>query len=226
MPELVVKGQTNQSKNNNEFDTLIGFVDLAVIDGNGNVHIFDYKTSPIPYNSNRSSIVKTHTYQYQLATYSRIIEKYGIDTEDSRLFVVPLELTNFTPDENGNYTYDGVKAIGDGIIASDLTSEIKGNSNINKNLDEFLPKPIVTNVSTENMLQYVTNNLRKWIPQYNNSNNLDEWAAELIKDIKIDSSSGKFKYRMSGARELIIADSKEDLFIKVKSELKEQSLNN
>lgn len=227
MPELVIKGQTNQSKNNNEFDTLIGIVDLAVIDNNGNVHIFDYKTSPIPYNSNKSSIVKTHTYQYQLATYNRIIEKYGIDTEDSRLFVVPLELTNFTPDENGNYTYDGVKAIGDGIIASDLTSEIKGNSNINKNLDEFLPKPIVTNVSTENMLQYVTNNLRKWIPQYeNNEKDLNKRATDLVKNVEMDPNSGKFKYRMYGMREPITADSKEDLIIKVKSELKDQMLNN
>ena len=226
MPELVVKGQTNQSKTANEFDTLVGIIDLAVIDGNGNVHIFDYKTSPIPYNSNKSSIVKTHTYQYQLSTYSRIIEKYGIDTEDSRLFVVPLELTNFTPDNDGNYTYDGVKAIGDNMIAADLTTEIKGNPNINKNLDEFLPKPIVTNVSTENMLQYVIKNLRTWIPQYNNHNNLDEWASNLIKDVKIDASSGKFKYRMPGARELIIADTKEDLLIKVKKELKDQILNN
>jgi hypothetical protein len=42
----------------------------------------------------------------------------------------------------------------------------------------------------------------------------------------MDPNSGKFKYRMYGMREPITADSKEDLIIKVKSELKDQMLNN
>lgn len=227
MPELVVKAPTNQSRDGNTFDTLVGIIDLAVIDRDGNVHVIDYKTSPIPYKSNRSSEVKTRTYKYQLATYQRMLSKYGINMANSRLLVVPLELTEFHADDSGEYTFKGIKAIDKKVIADDLTSEIKLDKHILSNLDEFMPEPVITSMSTENLLQYVRGRVSNCFQGYNPAiEDLDERAADLVKDVKQDATTGKYRYRLPGMKQPIIAETKEDLINQLKKELKDQEVTN
>ena len=39
-----------------------------------------------------------------------MLEKYGINVDNSEMLVMPLQLDNFR-EENGEYVYDGVKRI-------------------------------------------------------------------------------------------------------------------
>ena len=63
-------------------------IDLLVIDNKGNSHIIDYKTSPKPYN--KYSEAKKLAFSYQIAVYNRILNSYGINTDDSEMLVVPI----------------------------------------------------------------------------------------------------------------------------------------
>lgn len=219
LPELVIKSNTTQISNNT-VDTIVGIIDLAVLDKDGKLHIYDYKTSPIPYQSNKSSAVKVNTYKYQLATYGRIINKYGIET--ASLNVVPWELTNFKPDENGEYYFDGLKSIGKNNPIDNLSSDILNNIKIQDNLDNFLPKPKITDVTTENMLQYVQEQMGDWFGNYNpNINNYTEKAAKLIEKVEINPDSNKWIYKVFGSSKVISADSKEELLIKVSEALED-----
>jgi ATP-dependent exoDNAse (exonuclease V) beta subunit len=50
---------------------VVGIIDLVVIDKDGQVHIFDFKSSPKSFND--YSQVKTQTFMYQLGIYAQML---------------------------------------------------------------------------------------------------------------------------------------------------------
>lgn len=68
-PELKISGDINEA--NGSTKKLVGSIDLLVVDGKGNSYIFDFKTSPKPYE--KYDTAKVRTFMYQLAVYNRLL---------------------------------------------------------------------------------------------------------------------------------------------------------
>ena len=204
LPEVAVSGTTSQIGESGNPNKLLGVIDLLVIDGRGNAHIIDYKTSPRPYVGTASEAgydsAKILTFKYQLGVYERLLRKYGINTSGSRLFVAPIQLSDFKR-EGDDWVYSGIKEYSGHV--EDLTQDIKTNINIQENIDEFLPAPFVTKATTENLLQTVTSVMSKWFPKYDSvpGEITDDMVAETIKEGKGDKpnpETGKYVYSPKG----------------------------
>lgn len=80
-------------------NTIYGFADLLVKDKDGNIHLYDFKTSETPYN--RMSSTQKHGYASQLAVYAQMLRQWGIKIDDSNIHVVPIEMVLKTDSEGG-----------------------------------------------------------------------------------------------------------------------------
>ena len=88
--------------------TVLGMIDLLVINPDGKVSIFDYKCSPKDYSQYNSA--KVRTYNYQLAIYRKMLQQLGVGNDFTpSLYVIPLKYQNFQYDEDkGIGTIDGL----------------------------------------------------------------------------------------------------------------------
>lgn len=222
LPEVTLSGVSNQLDDSGNPKTLIGVVDLIVIDNEGTPHIVDYKTSPHPYIGSSTEAgyadAKVLTFKYQLGVYDRLLRKNGINTSRSKLFVAPIKLLDFKR-EGDKWNYSGIEEYSGQV--EELTKDIKTNLNIQENIDEFLPAPFITSATTDNLLQNVTNVMGKWFPKFNSTPETitDEMIFDELKKQNCEvpnPESGKFIYKFKNRGNLIKADSYEDLFAKVK----------
>ncbi len=76
-PELTISHQLSKQKYGENTNNILGIIDLAVIDEKGQVHYYDYKTSPKEFSKFNSA--KKQAFQYQLAMYGKLLKKYGLD---------------------------------------------------------------------------------------------------------------------------------------------------
>lgn len=121
---------------------LLGIIDLLIVDGQGRTHILDYKTSVHSYSDFSSA--KKSAYSYQMATYQRMLEKYGINTYQGELMVAPIQIRGFRR-SGDTYIYDG-------ITSPDTFITINTSINNQKlwdNIDGFMPAPFKVSVSAE-----------------------------------------------------------------------------
>lgn len=222
LPEVAVSGTTSQIGESGNPNKLLGVIDLLVIDGRGNAHIIDYKTSPRPYVGTASEAgydsAKILTFKYQLGVYERLLRKYGINTSGSRLFIAPIQLSDFKR-EGDDWVYSGIKEYSGHV--EDLTQDIKTNINIQENIDEFLPAPFVTKATTENLLQTVTSVMSKWFPKYTSTPEeiTDDMVTETIREGKGNEpnpETGKYTYTPKNNGRTLKADTYEELFVMVK----------
>lgn len=222
LPEVAVSGGTSQINESGNPSKLLGVIDLLVIDKRGNAHIIDYKTSPRPYIGTASEAgydsAKILTFKYQLGVYERLLRKYGINTSGSKLFIAPIQLSDFRR-EGDDWVYSGINEYSGHV--EDLTQDIKTNINIQENIDEFLPAPFITKATTENLLQTVTSVMSKWFPRYDSvpGEITDDMVTETIKEGKGDKpnpETGKYVYSPKGNGYPIKADTYEELFVMVK----------
>mgnify|MGYP002621579502 CR=1 FL=1 len=86
-PELNITAQLSKRKTG-EPDQIFGIIDLAVIDDNGQIHYYDYKTSPKEFGEFSSA--KKQGFRYQLAMYGKILKKYGLDYRKSDIRILPI----------------------------------------------------------------------------------------------------------------------------------------
>jgi len=91
-PELEIVAENHMS-GPNEPKMLMGIIDLLVVDKNGQVHIYDYKTSPKPFNEYNSA--KKRAFYYQLATYGKMLRQYGLNYYQSKFGIIPIQLDDF-----------------------------------------------------------------------------------------------------------------------------------
>lgn len=221
LPEFAVSGDTAQIGENGDPTTLLGVIDLLVIDGKGNTHIIDYKTSPK--HRGEYSDPKILTFKYQLGVYNRLLRQYGLDVGDSKMMVAPIQLTNFRYQDD-NWVFDGIEPFA-GVL-EDMTAPIKLSDNITTNLDEFLPPPSIRKSTTEKLLQNVTDGMGTWFPQYGRGKAItDETIKEEMKEhASKDEETGKWKFLPKGSYMApIFADSEADLFVAVKKMMQQIS---
>lgn len=222
LPEFTVHGDTAQLKNDGDPSTLLGIIDLLVIDGQGNAHVIDYKTSPKSYGNYDDA--KVLTFKYQLGVYNRILRSYGINTSNSKMIVAPIQLRDFRNDGE-KWTYSGIEPYA-GLV-QDLTQSIRTNERIGDNLDEFLPAPFIKSSSTENMLGTVSSTMSKWFPSYRFGREItdDLVKKEMQENAAKDEETGKWKFQIGGSYlRPITADTEQELFSKVKKWMLKQPL--
>ncbi len=200
-PEYIVTGKLNQSVDTKKgsSDTLLGMIDLLVIDPQGNVHIIDYKTSPKPYG--KWNMAKKRAYQYQTAIYRRLLQKYGIIfNSDSTVRILPILIRNLRK-EKDEFVYDGCKVEGN---EKTMWSDISGVdslgvlfSNVQENLDEFIYYDAPTDITFEKVSSQVSEVLKKWFPSHNFNKNKsrDEVITELERMKALEPIDGQYIYK-------------------------------
>lgn len=90
IPEMKLRTKTPGGPN------FVGKIDLLVVTSSGDVHIFDFKTSPTKYTD--FSQIKELTFDYQLAFYRQMLLQNGINVRNTELGILPIELAGIDYD--------------------------------------------------------------------------------------------------------------------------------
>lgn len=209
-PEFVVTQDTN-IMHNGKPTKLMGIIDLLIIDKTGKPHILDYKTSIHDYLD--FSQAKRNAYSYQLATYQRMLQKYGINTYQGELLVAPIQIANFRKEED-TYIYDGINY-------SESFTSVNTSLNTDKmwdNIDEFMPAPFKLSITTEEAIQTISSMMGKWYPQYQSSRQVTrEMVINRLKKLNklTPNENGEYTYNKYGKEAPIVATNEVDFIDKV-----------
>jgi len=98
---------------------IVGVIDLLVIDSEGKVHVYDFKTSykePSKWNRN-----KVTTFQFQLGGYGNILRNMGMQVGGMSILPVVMNDLNFANNTIGNTDAKGIYD----IIESDLRPAVR-----------------------------------------------------------------------------------------------------
>lgn len=225
-PEFTITGKSAKEVEG-KGDTLLGMIDLLVIDSKGNSHIIDYKTSPKPYD--KYSEAKKLAFSYQIAVYNRILNSYGINTDDSEMLVVPIQMQNFRK-EGDIYVYDGVNPIQkestnslgqkiDSSLWESIKNRVEHSVQIQNNLDEFFPPKYLDSPTTENLTQEVQEAMSAFFTDYSSNKHqfTDEEIKKELDDAGAFNANEKGLYIYTIGNKEIVANSPEELFKKVKT---------
>ena len=105
------------SQMGDDYDSILGKIDLLVVEKNGNAHLYDFKVSRkglnldswniennelIPENEWKSA--KKNGVKYQLAFYAALLKQYGIKVIDTNIIPVRLDLSYEDNDNQTNIT--------------------------------------------------------------------------------------------------------------------------
>ena len=206
-PEFMIAQDTNVMTNGHT-TTLMGIIDLLIVDPKGKVHILDYKTSIHDYRD--FAVAKKLSYSYQLGTYQRMLQKYGLNMYQGQMMIAPIQITDFKKDGD-SYTYSG-------ITSPETIIEIGAQSTAGKmwdNIDEFMPAPFKLNITTEDAMKTVSEMMSVWFPYYRS--NYKVTREDLIKRLKknnklVKNENGEYTYSKYNSKEIITA-TEEDAFI-------------
>lgn len=217
-PEFAITATTNQSIDADS-TKLYGIIDLLVMDSKGNYHILDYKTSIHAYAEFASA--KELTYDYQTQTYKRLFETNGVNMDESRVWIAPIQITNFKQTSQDVYSFKGIKY--DGVAPlKDTSLNIKRVDKIKSNISEFLtdnaPRTII---GIKDLEETVTKIMEKLFPKYSSNHNITE--KQVINIIKrrypdgkiVPNEQGQYIFRTAKDESDIIANSEEELVKKV-----------
>lgn len=207
-PEFTISQDTNKVENSKPV-TLLGIIDLLIVDSKGRTHILDYKTSIHDYKE--FSGAKKNAYSYQMAVYQRMLEKYGINTYEGQLMVAPIQIQNFRK-SGDTYIYDGITS---------PDSFITLNTSLNSdqmwtNIDEFMPAPFKLSVSAEKIGENVATLMGKWFPSYSSTRAVTQ--EQVIKELKEydklkPDENGVYTYQKYGYKEAPITATSEAEFV-------------
>lgn len=218
-------------------EILMGIIDLAVIDKKGQLHYYDYKTSPKDYSKFNS--VKKLNYTYQLAMYGKLFRKYGLDYRDSDIGILPIQFQDLellNPEEahkNPNKAKFGYKTITweKDIIQREVKQKIfevnsKGEQTVLDNLDDYLTEDLIFDAPTEKLIQNVNEQISTWFPDYQKYKaKTDEEIKQMLKDdeaLKPVERNGKkvyvYKSKSSNSNYEIVAENEFELIEKIKKQ--------
>ena len=209
-PEFAVTQDTNVMHNGAP-TKLMGIIDLLIVDSSGKPHILDYKTSIHDYMDFNQA--KKNAYSYQLATYQRMLQKYGINTYQGELLVAPIQISNFRKEGN-TYIYDGINA-------PESFTSINTSLNSDKmweNIDEFMPAPFKLSITTEEANKTISDIMSKWFPDYSSVRKVTrEGIIERLKKLNklVPNENGEYTYRKYGKEAPIVATSETEFINKV-----------
>lgn len=193
-------------------DTVLGIIDLLVVDIEGNAHIIDYKASP----KDSFDTAKQRTFWYQLGFYNRLLMANSINTsnDENQVMIAPIKMVNFRR-ENGVFVMDGVKQRDDQCL-EDITINATLHE-VAANLDEFLPEKAPEKFSAQNLVSSVNTFTTHAFPGVSTST---EWDGDSLQTL-IDNNGGIQENTKNGKFEITIfnetysAKTKEEVYEKI-----------
>lgn len=204
-PEFAIDGTANEGGKDTK---LYGIIDLLVVDEQGNTHIIDYKTSVKEFSKFDSA--KQAAYRYQMATYQRMLSRYGINTIGGDLYVAPIQILDFKK-EGDKYSYSTI----------DIKEPIKRlNSEISQkeqdNIDLFMPPQFNISITTKDLMQNVSEHMGKRFADYSSTRIVTR--EQVIKELKeknllVKNDAGLYSYKPGGSSQAPITSSNEAEFI-------------
>lgn len=209
MPEFTISSDVINPKDNKK-ETILGIVDLIIIDSNGVSHILDYKTSIKDYS--KFGVAKKMAYNYQMAVYHRVLERLGLNVYSGSLMVAPIQINNFSYDDEDRYSYDGIAYI---RTFETVTQQVTPH-NWGK-IDQFLPPILRIQVSSEKLMENTTKFMEECWPSYGSVGMITEKG--VIRHLKKlglleRPESGIYTYKAMGSTEAPITSDNEAEFIK------------
>lgn len=190
-PEFMIAQDTNVINNGNP-TTLMGIIDLLIVDKDGRSHILDYKTSIHAYPE--FSDAKKLSYGYQLSTYQRMLDKSGLQMYDSQMLVAPIKLTNFRK-SGDEYIFDGID------YPSSIDYIPSTRQFIWDNIDEFMPQPFHLTITTQDAMKTVSKMMEDWFPDFSSVRQVTrEHLIEQLKRYKAldPDQNGIYTWKRSG----------------------------
>ena len=223
-PEFTVSAKLEDDR------SILGRIDLVVIDERGIPHIIDFKTSPKAYNDyNRA---KVRTFYYQTAVYNRILRMLGINTDEATVSILPIRFDNFRY-ENEEFVWDKitVDASEDVPMLIDITSQIQ-DEEIQKRIDEFMPYQNFLDIEPGEVTKRVKEKMTEWLPDFseqitedsdikNNAEFYEKIEQQIKPYVTHNKETGRFVYKNDNVySQPIIEDNMEKLIGKYIKELK------
>ena len=242
-PELSISANlamTSSKPELKDIKTILGIIDLLVVDKNGQVHYYDYKTSPKPYD--KFDKAKKRTYSYQLAMYGKLLKRYGLNYRNSNISILPIQFEDLdlsNPDEahlhpeKAQFSYKGIIPK-DGLFETDTSNRIfevssTGEEKILDVLDDYVPEDLVLDVTGDEMLSNIEEQEKTWFPDLQKFKAKSDTEIEkLLEDegaLNPVERDGKqiFTYQSKGIySKEITASSKFELIEKVKKAQEKQ----
>lgn len=171
---------------------VLGIIDLFIIDGRGQGHIIDYKTSIKNYD--KFGDPKKAAFYYQLAMYTKMLEqeKYGFNMRGTDVqMIAPIEIQGFKksnktwvdPDDKKTkirWTYDKVIPYHQNLV--DITSEIIKRSYIYDNLQKVFPTYTQITIQPNELILKMEDWINYHFPNYANRPMQDEEISKLIRE--------------------------------------------
>lgn len=216
-PEFQLSGKV--ARGSVDTDTILGYVDLLVIDSKGVPHIIDYKTSPKHYDHYKA--VKKRTYSYQLAVYGRLFGQHGFNIDKTKYLVVPIQLNEFKQFEENKFSFTTPSFKDTNDIFADI-SHIKTDVTIQRNLGDMIYTKFTNEVVTDGLEQKVDQSIKQWYKDYSQFRiySDEEIRQQIEKDggfVKNEESK-QFEWKPLNSRTstIIYAKTEDELFEKVK----------
>lgn len=223
-PEFTVSTELEDGR------SILGRIDLVIIDERGIPHIVDFKTSPKSYNQYNKA--KVRTFYYQTAVYNRILRMLGINTDNATVSILPIQFTNFRYDGE-EFTWDNIKVAEseDVPILVDITEEIT-DEEIQQRIDEFMPYKNFLEVEPNEVTKNVHDKMTEWFSDFseqvtedteikNNAEFHEKLKQQLEPYITYNKETGHYIYKNENSYEKpIVGDKIEDVVKKYVNQLK------
>lgn len=152
----LIKNVNLSAKINGIDEEIVGHIDYLIIRENGDIEIFNIKSSTESY-SNWDS-VKKEKYRYQMALLKRILEYNGIPTKNIRMNIIPVKMTYDANFEN----------VTDLDVEPTVAMDFKDNSYILRKYDKVAEYFIDSSVTLEEIdndaIIKLSNQLQKIFP--------------------------------------------------------------
>ena len=195
-------------------DTVLGMIDLLVIDSSGNAHVIDYKASP----KRSFNSAKERGFWYQLGLYNRMLQANDISTNSltHKIMVAPIMMKGFKKDEDtGKYSIEGMEARDEYLL------DITANSTLHevaRNLDKLIPEKVAVNLTPEKTIEKVELFNSHSFPKISTSKNWDDDAIQqrIDKNGKIQFDDTSNKYYVKIGEQSFTGDTEIQVFEKVK----------
>lgn len=137
LPSRVIRNINLKSKVDGIDLDIFGHIDMIVIDGLGDLHIFNYKVSTHAISSNETKLIK---YRYQMALLRQMLASHGISVKKATLNIVPIRvkynddysqiestIMDYKPTEltfdNGKYVFKNYDAVAKHFIRAEIGTD-------------------------------------------------------------------------------------------------------
>lgn len=144
-----IKGEDNRA---------VGAIDLIVVDGKGQAHIYLFKGSASDYSERQN--VKEKKYDYQLAFYRQMLAANGISAKNMSLNIVPMRMYGIEEDvEVGDVEFESIQR------RDRLSQKLDWETGAYfKNVNNIIPVQLGNKTSAGNTIETITAGLKKMFP--------------------------------------------------------------